>query len=133
MNRFFGVLAGLIMIGFLLMSCFGLWHFVNSSAAEAQAWVLVESFTKVLVMLGTGLLIILICLGIGGFIFLAGHGIRAGAEPMANAAGVYLLARNSSQLMIPGSGVEMPDIRIWPPVEIIGGDLCLPEPEHANR
>lgn len=130
MTRFLGIIGGLLVLIFLCLSGFGFWHFVNSSAAEAQAWKIVDTLSGSVALLVQGIFILLILLGIGGFIWLGGRGV----EPIARAAGTYMLSKKASRLMLPDSGVEMPDIRIWPPPktqlaippdEIIGGDARL--------
>lgn len=123
------VIVVLIVLIFLITSILGFWHFVSSEAMEAQAWKIVDSISGVIVLVGKGFLVVLVCVGF----FLICKGVKEAAEPIARAAGTYKLVGKASQLMLPNPGIEMPDIRIWPevredvqciaPDEFIGGDL----------
>jgi len=139
MERFLVIICCAIVLSICIMSSFGFWNFVNSSAAEAQAWAIVDGISAGLVLLGKGLFAILIALALGGFLYLSGHGAKAGAEATGRGVAAYILAKRAAQLMPPNVSVETPDVRIFPPPTqvmtpdkyIIGGDYpiqqaCLP-------
>lgn len=82
-----------------------------------------ETLTDAITLLAQGIFGILLSLAIGGAVWM----FAKGTEPTARGYATYLLARRGSQLMIPGSGVETPDIKIWPPV------LSLKEYDDVSR
>ena len=111
------LLAGIL----ILMACFGLWNFVNSRAAEAQMWKIVDTFTAGAQLLFQGIFAILLGAALGTLVFLTGKG----AINWAKAGATYMLASRATQLVIPGSAVETPEITIYPPARIIGQDQRL--------
>lgn len=126
MQTFLVVICCVIILSLCIMGAFGFWYFVNSDAAEAQAWELTNSLSGVVDSIGTGLLVILVGVGIGGFLWLTGLGIKNGAEPMARAVGTYLLSKEATQLMLPGSGIDTPNMKVWPPIDQ-GAQVQIPE------
>lgn len=131
MQQFLVVVCCMIILGMCVVSGFGFWYFVNSSAAEAQAWKIVDSVSNILEFVGKGLLFVLIC----GGIFLLCSGVKQAAEPVANATGTVVLAKAASRNIRPNSGIKTPHWEVWPPPdstqlriperEIIGGDLPI--------
>lgn len=105
------ILTGaVIALVYLAASCFGLWSFVNSSAAEAQAWQIVDGFVSTTLLFGkvvSGAVVILVlaasfwilsrCLG-----------------PLARAYATYRLSLQASKQM-GNVNIETPEIRVMNP------------------
>ena len=140
MQHFLVIVCCLIILSVCVAGAFGFWHFVNSSAAEAQAWAIVDGISEGVVLLSQGLLAVLIALAVGVFLFLAGKGLQAGSEAAGKGVATYMLAKRAAELMPPLSSVETRDIKVFssqvaPPADgyVIGGELpiqraCLPSP-----
>lgn len=144
MQQFLVIICCVIILSVCVAGAFGFWHFVNSDAAEAQVWRIVDGVSEGIVLLGQGVFVVLVALAIGVFLFLAGKGLQAGSEAAGKGVATYMLAKRAAELMPPLSSVETRDIKVFssqviPPADgyVIGGELpiqqvCLPNPREQT-
>jgi len=93
MVKFVSVLLCAIILFGCIGGVFGLWHLVDSHAAERALTNFVAEVGRAVGLVGKGLLIFLVAASLGALAMGIGAGIRAGGEAFGKGVAFYVLSR----------------------------------------
>lgn len=103
MIKFMMILICVIILFGCVASVFGLWHLVDSYAAEVALSNIANKIAGVIELFGKGLLILLAAVSVGAVAMGIGGGLRAGAEAFGRGAAFYMLSREMAQQIEAGN------------------------------